>query len=114
MFGYHSSMLLLCWPSVQDLAHTAMLVSLLVCSTGEPTVLYAAVHVCRIRQWTGDTQGWYKNKSNPVFNAPGQAYVFIYGMLTLAFLVLMLFRGHTFHMAGLGGAQKLHKKMFHK
>jgi len=68
----------------------------------------------RIRQWTGDTRGWYKAGVGAVFPSPGQSYVFIYAMLTLAFLVLMLFRGATFQYASLGGAQRLHKKMLHK
>jgi hypothetical protein len=40
--------------------------------------------------------------------------VFIYAMLTLAFLVLMLFRGASFQYASLTGSQKLHKAMLHK
>lgn len=70
--------------------------------------------ICRIRQWTGDTMFWYRIGRAPFLGAPGQAYVFIYGMLTLAFLVLMLLRGHTFHMCGLGGAQRLQQDMLHK
>lgn len=68
----------------------------------------------RIRQWTGDTQKWYAAGVAPVFGKPGQAYVFIYAMLTLAFLVLMLFRGFTFQYASLTGSQRLHAAMLHK
>lgn len=57
---------------------------------------------------------WYRIGRAPFLGAPGQAYVFIYGMLTLAFLVLMLLRGHTFHLCGLGGAQRLQQDMLHK
>ncbi|WIA12457.1 hypothetical protein OEZ85_012492 [Tetradesmus obliquus] len=66
-----------------------------------------------IRQWTGDTMFWYRLGRAPFFSAPGQAYVFIYGMLTLAFLVFMIFRGHNFHMCALGGAQTMQKRMLH-
>jgi hypothetical protein len=45
---------------------------------------------------------------------PGQAYVFIYSMLTLAFLVLMLFRGYNFQYCSLTGCQRMHKEMLHK
>jgi hypothetical protein len=69
---------------------------------------------CRIRQWTGDTRGWYANKTFPVLSSAGSAYVFIYAMLTLAFLVLMLFRGWNFQYCSLTGSQKMHKKMLHK
>lgn len=58
---------------------------------------------------------WYRTGAPPApFTAAGRAYVFIYGMLTLAFLVLMMFRGHNFHICGLGGAQRLQQKMLHK
>lgn len=50
----------------------------------------------------------------PVLGNPGSAYVFIYAMLTLAFLVLMLFRGYTFQYASLTGSQRLHSNMLHK
>jgi hypothetical protein len=71
---------------------------------------------CRIRQWTGDTRGWYKAGVSPIAGmpVPGQAYVFIYSMLTLAFLVLMLFRGGTFQYCSLTGCQRMHKEMLHK
>jgi hypothetical protein len=69
---------------------------------------------CRIRQWTGDTQGWYRMGTSPVFGSAGRGYLFIYSMLTLAFLVLMLFRGATFQYASLTGSQRLHKNMLHK
>lgn len=71
---------------------------------------------CRIRQWTGDTRGWYAAGVSPIAGlpVPGQAYVFVYSMLTLAFLVLMLFRGAQFQHASLTGCQKLHKHMLHK
>lgn len=49
-----------------------------------------------------------------MLSSPGQGYVFIYAMLTLAFLVLMLFRGAQFQHASLTGSQKLHKNMLHK
>jgi hypothetical protein len=70
----------------------------------------------RIRQWTGDTRGWYAAGVSPIAGmpVPGQAYVFVYSMLTLAFLVLMLFRGAQFQHASLTGCQKLHKHMLHK
>jgi hypothetical protein len=68
-----------------------------------------------VRQWTGDTQGWYKRGYGGVFPGPaGPSYVFIYAMLTTAFLVLMLFRGHTFQYASLNGSQRLSKAMLHK
>jgi hypothetical protein len=66
-----------------------------------------------VRQWTGDTRKWYVN-GPPFFGAAGPAYVFIYGMLTLAFIVLMLLRGATFHIWSLGSSQRLHKNMLHK
>jgi hypothetical protein len=71
---------------------------------------------CRIRQWTGDTRGWYKAGVSPIagLTNPGSAYVFIYAMLTLAFFVLMLFRGYTFQYASLTGSQRLHSNMLHK
>eukprot|EP00878_Enallax_costatus_P000230 GHUV01000294.1.p1 GENE.GHUV01000294.1~~GHUV01000294.1.p1 ORF type:complete len:1290 (+),score=442.33 GHUV01000294.1:122-3991(+) len=69
-----------------------------------------------VRQWTGDTRGWYKagRPGYSLFSAPGPAYVFIYGMLTLAFIFLMLLRGSTFHLWTLGSSQRMHKKMVHK
>lgn len=69
---------------------------------------------CRIRQWTADTRGWYALKNQPVLSTPGSAYVFIYAMLMLAFLVLMLFRGWNYQYCSLTGSQHLHKKMLHK
>jgi hypothetical protein len=45
---------------------------------------------------------------------PGRDYVFIYAMLTLAFLVLMLCRGATFQFGALTGSNRLHKSMLHK
>jgi hypothetical protein len=44
----------------------------------------------------------------------GKAYVFLYGMMTVAFIVLMLFRGATFHFWTLGSGQRMHAKMVHK
>eukprot|EP00775_Hariotina_reticulata_P004687 gene4687-4939_t len=67
-----------------------------------------------VRQWTGDSRGWYKNKDQPMFSYAGASYVFIYAMLTLAFIVLMLFRGTCFHGWTLGSSQHLHSKMVHK
>ncbi len=67
-----------------------------------------------MRQWTGDTRGWYRNKDQPVFGSPSSAYVFIYGMLTLAFIVLMLFRGHNFQWCTIQGSQRLHTEMLHR
>uniref|UniRef100_A0A383WNY2 Uncharacterized protein n=1 Tax=Tetradesmus obliquus TaxID=3088 RepID=A0A383WNY2_TETOB len=68
-----------------------------------------------VRQWTGDTRKWYVNgPPMTIFSAAGPAYVFIYGMLTLAFIVLMLLRGSTFHGWSLGASQRLHKNMLHK
>jgi hypothetical protein len=68
-----------------------------------------------VRQWTADTRKWYIG-GPPFFqnNGAGHAYVFIYGMLTLAFIVLMLLRGATFHKWSLGASQRLHKKMLHR
>lgn len=68
----------------------------------------------RIRQWTGDTLGWYSGTSTPVLGSASAGYLFIYSMLTLAFLMLMLFRGWVFQYASLTGSQRLHKHMLHK
>uniref|UniRef100_A0A383VW30 Uncharacterized protein n=1 Tax=Tetradesmus obliquus TaxID=3088 RepID=A0A383VW30_TETOB len=66
-----------------------------------------------VRQWTGDTRKWYVT-GPPFFGGAGKAYVFIYGMLTAAFIVLMLLRGATFHLWTLGSSQRMHKSMLHK
>jgi hypothetical protein len=68
----------------------------------------------RVRQWTGDTRGWYKNGGQPLFTYAGASYVFIYAMVTLGFIVLMLGRGSCFHWWTLGSSQHLHSKMVHK
>jgi hypothetical protein len=67
----------------------------------------------RVRQWTGDQRGWYKN-GPPFFGKAGSANVFIYGMLTLAFLLLMIFRGATFQFCSLTGSDRLHRNMLHR
>jgi hypothetical protein len=68
-----------------------------------------------VRNWTGDLQGWYSGRNAvPVFGGAGKAYVFLYGMMTACFLVLMLFRGATFHLWTLGSGQRMHAKMVHK
>jgi hypothetical protein len=68
-----------------------------------------------VRQWTGDTRGWYRAGQGPIFGGyAGKDYAFVYGMLTLAFFVLMMFRGATFQYASLTGSQRLHKNMLHK
>jgi len=68
-----------------------------------------------VRNWTGDLQGWYKGTNPvPLMGAPGKAYVFIYGCMTACFIVLMLFRGATFHLWTLGAGQRMHSKMVHK
>ena len=69
---------------------------------------------CRVRQWTGDTQGWYKQGYAPVLGGAGPAYVLFYGIITGAFLLLMLCRGGTFHAWTLGSSQRMHSKMVHK
>ncbi|WIA32616.1 hypothetical protein OEZ86_003419 [Tetradesmus obliquus] len=66
-----------------------------------------------VRQWTGDTRQWYVT-GPPFFGGAGKAYVFIYGMLTAVFIVLMLLRGATFHLWTLGSSQRMHKSMLHK
>ena len=68
----------------------------------------------RVRQWTGDTRGWYKAGVGGVFPSPSASYVFVYGMLTLAFLVLMLFRGANFQFCSLTGSDRLYRSMLHK
>eukprot|EP00883_Tetradesmus_obliquus_P000567 jgi/Sobl393_1/10597/SZX72300.1 len=67
-----------------------------------------------VRQWTGDTRHWYKLHSQPLFATAGSAYVLIYGLLTAAFIGLMLLRGANFHMWTLGSSQRMHKAMLHK
>jgi hypothetical protein len=67
-----------------------------------------------VRQWTGDTRKWYFTSAPLLDGRAGPAYVFIYGMLTLAFIVLMLLRGATFHLWTLGSSQRMHKSMLHK
>ena len=66
-----------------------------------------------MRQWTGDTRGWYKAGAGP-FMAAGPSYVLFYGVITAAFLFLMLCRGGTFHTWTLGSSQHMHSKMVHK
>jgi hypothetical protein len=66
-----------------------------------------------VRQWTGDTLKWYANGA-PFFGSAGKAYVFIYGVITAAFICLMLLRGSTFHLWTLGSSQRMHKSMLHK
>lgn len=68
---------------------------------------------CRVRQWTGDTLGWYKSGSTP-FLSPGQTYVMFYGIIVAAFLLIMLCRGAAFHAWTLGASQSMHSKMVHK
>lgn len=72
------------------------------------------MHCRRVRQWTGDTHHWYKLHSQPLFATAGSAYVLIYGLLTAAFIGLMLLRGANFHMWTLGSSQRMHKAMLHK
>jgi hypothetical protein len=60
-------------------------------------------------------RGWYSGANPvPLLGGAGQAYVFLYGMMTVAFLVLMLFRGAFFHLWTLGSSQRMHAKMVHK
>lgn len=66
-----------------------------------------------MRNWTGDLRGWYKT-GPPFMGGAGSAYVFIYGMLTVAFLVLMLFRGANFQFCSLTGSDRLHRDMLHR
>lgn len=68
---------------------------------------------CRVRQWTGDTRTWYKAGGAP-FGSAGQSYIIIYAILVLVFIILMLFRGSTFHAWTLGSSQRMHTKMTHK
>jgi len=79
-----------------------------------PQLLLCTAVTCRVRQWTGDTLGWYANNSAPFLGSAGKAYVLIYGLLTLAFLGLMLCRGASFHLWTLGSSQRLHSSMVHK
>lgn len=70
-----------------------------------------------VRQWTGDLLCWYptcKNQANPVFGTASASYVTIYGLLVVAFLVLMLFRGTFFHWWTLGGSNTMYNKMLHR
>jgi hypothetical protein len=67
-----------------------------------------------VRQWTGDTRGWYKAGAPFFGGKAGPAYVFLYAMITAAFLVLMLLRGSTFHLWTLGSSQRMHRSMLHK
>jgi hypothetical protein len=66
-----------------------------------------------VRQWTSDQRGWYRN-GPPFFGNAGSANVFVYGMLTLAFIVLMVFRGANFQYCSLTGSDRLHRNMLHR
>jgi ABC-type multidrug transport system fused ATPase/permease subunit len=66
-----------------------------------------------VRWWTGDGQGWYKNNNSPFGIPAGNSYALLYGILTIAFIVLMLFRGAFYHLWSLGASQRLHSAMTH-
>jgi ATP-binding cassette, subfamily C (CFTR/MRP), member 1 len=67
-----------------------------------------------VRWWTGDGQGWIAGEPPSPFGLPGgNSYALLYGILTIMFLVLMLFRGTFYHLWALGSAQRLHSGMTH-
>ena len=61
-------------------------------------------------------RGWYKNSPASPFmgGAAGPSYVFLYGMMTACFIVLMLFRGSFFHLWTLGAGNRMMNNMVHK
>jgi len=66
-----------------------------------------------VRWWTGDGQGWYAAGVTPFGLPPGNSYALLYAIITVMFLVLMLFRGTFYHLWALGASQRLHTGMVH-